>query len=652
MSSIRKRKAIITVFSILIACTLAVLIQASAKVFAGDVTEKTDVKITEFSISHEDVSNTNPEFKWYERFKVKMSWDASAYGNKLKAGDYFITKLPDKFHMYENNNAKKFNLIAPGGEIMGHGEVFPKNGGGGSIKVTFNKYVEDRYNVKGTMQLTAKFTHIETNKTNRFEVSVGSNVKIIEVPIGEKKGIKDEILAKWGSAKNKEDKIARWSIRINHKKGTFGNFKLKDELSVKEGSLNGIHYLKNTFKLHEVEMDQFGGITKWGKTIDLEGRIKFSDNDTKYTIDFGDLLKDGKQYFLQYESTYIPGMTLLNKATGFYDQKETKSYSHFKNATSEGTGQGDLLGKIKIVKVDAENSTKPLKDAVFKIRNLTDNSSFELTTDEKGEAISDKLIPGKYEIQEVKAPKGYKLDSTKHVVEVTSSGAVIKTIKNVPELTSVSGKKTWDDNNNKAGKRPKKILVNLLADEEKVADKIVTEKDGWKYTFDKLPKYKDGKEIQYTVTENSVAGYNTEIKGYDITNKYTPKETSVTVTKNWKDEHDKNKKRPKEIKVQLYANGTKYGSPITLNKENKWTYTWNNLPEENAGKKIKYTVKEPDVPASYEMTVDDKDKGNIIITNTYRPGAPETGDNTRAGLWIVLAIAALAGIGIIVKKKK
>ena len=62
MSSIRKRKAIITVFSILIACTLAVLIQASAKVFAGDVTEKTDVKITEFSISHEDVSNTNPEF--------------------------------------------------------------------------------------------------------------------------------------------------------------------------------------------------------------------------------------------------------------------------------------------------------------------------------------------------------------------------------------------------------------------------------------------------------------------------------------------------------------------------------------------------------------------------------------------------------------
>ena len=42
-------------------------------------------------------------------------------------------------------------------------------------------------------------------------------------------------------------------------------------------------------------------------------------------------------------------MTLLNKAIGFYDQKETKSYSHFKNATSEGTGQGDLLGKIKIV---------------------------------------------------------------------------------------------------------------------------------------------------------------------------------------------------------------------------------------------------------------------------------------------------------------
>ena len=45
--------------------------------------------------------------------------------------------------------------------------------------------------------------------------------------------------------------------------------------------------------------------------------------------------------------------------------------------------------------------------------------------------------------------------------------------------------------------------------------------------------------IKYTVTENTVDDYNTEIEGYDIKNSYTPEETSVTVTKRWNDSNDK-----------------------------------------------------------------------------------------------------------------
>ena len=36
-------------------------------------------------------------------------------------------------------------------------------------------------------------------------------------------------------------------------------------------------------------------------------------------------------------------------------------------------------------------------------------------------------------------------------------------------------------------------------------EKTITKDDDWKYEFKDLPKYKNGKEIVYTVTENTVA---------------------------------------------------------------------------------------------------------------------------------------------------
>ena len=82
--------------------------------------------------------------------------------------------------------------------------------------------------------------------------------------------------------------------------------------------------------------------------------------------------------------------------------------------------------------------------------------------------------------------------------------------------------KTWVDDNNKEGKRPASITVNLLADGSTVETvQITPDKEGnWAYTFTDLPKYQqDGKtEIAYTVTEQPVAGYTATIEGFKITN--------------------------------------------------------------------------------------------------------------------------------------
>ena len=172
----------------------------------------------------------------------------------------------------------------------------------------------------------------------------------------------------------------------------------------------------------------------------------------------------------------------------------------------------------------------------------------------------------------------------------------------------------------------------------------------WKYSFTDLPKYEGGKEIEYTVTENTVKGYSTDIKGYDIENNYTPKKTSVTVTKRWNDSNDKDKIRPDSIKVQLYANGEKKGEAVQLKAENKWSYTWKDLPQKENGKDIKYTVKEVGKLKGYTVKVDDKNHGNIIITNTHTPKEitnPETGDTNRLIpyiLMLLLSVTAFMGV--------
>ena len=103
-----------------------------------------------------------------------------------------------------------------------------------------------------------------------------------------------------------------------------------------------------------------------------------------------------------------------------------------------------------------------------------------------------------------------------------------------PEAIVISGSKTWNDNDNQDGVRPVSIKINLFADGALKESKTVIEADGWSWNFDNLPKYKDGgAEIIYTITEDAVGGYTTEISGYNATNTHEPETTSVSGSKTW-----------------------------------------------------------------------------------------------------------------------
>ena len=146
------------------------------------------------------------------------------------------------------------------------------------------------------------------------------------------------------------------------------------------------------------------------------------------------------------------------------------------------------------------------------------------------------------------------------------------------ETTSVSGTKTWSDNDNQDGVRPTSITVHLYANGVEAGTKSVTAADGWKYTFDNLPKYADGKVITYTVTEDAVAGYTTTISGYNITNTHKTETKSVSGTKTWSDKGNQDGKRPTSITVRLLADGKEVKS-TEVTEANGWKYSFEDLPK-------------------------------------------------------------------------
>lgn len=101
------------------------------------------------------------------------------------------------------------------------------------------------------------------------------------------------------------------------------------------------------------------------------------------------------------------------------------------------------------------------------------------------------------------------------------------TNSHTPETVAVSGSKTWNDDNNRDGLRPESITIHLYADGEPVEVVNVTADDGWKWNFTNLPKYTAGKEISYTITEDQISGYQAEIDGMNVINRYTPERPQI-----------------------------------------------------------------------------------------------------------------------------
>ena len=81
------------------------------------------------------------------------------------------------------------------------------------------------------------------------------------------------------------------------------------------------------------------------------------------------------------------------------------------------------------------------------------------------------------------------------------------------ETTEVTVSKVWDDKDNYDGIRPNSVTIILYANGDKVTSVELSESNGWTYTWTKLDKKENGVDIEYSVEEEDIEGYEAEITG-------------------------------------------------------------------------------------------------------------------------------------------
>lgn len=390
-----------------------------------------------------------------------------------------------------------------------------------------------------------------------------------------------------------------------------------------------------------------------------------AENDWKWSFKNLPEYADGKEITYTITEDTVPGYT--SEVDGY---NVTNSYTPGKTSVTVTKAWNDAGNQDGLR--PAEITVKLLADGKDTGKTLTlskENRWMGIFTDLDEYKDGQKIA---YTVEEVSV-KGY--DSV--ITGDASTGFVI-TNSHTPEEIDLSGSKTWDDAENQDGKRPDSITIRLYANGEQVKVVTVTADDGWKWNFTNLPKYENGEEIRYTITEDVVPGYQSEVDGMDVTNHYTPGQINIPVTKNWQDKNDADGIRPDSITVKLYADGEDTGKKLVLDQENNWTGSFDELDEYAGGVKIVYTIAEVEVDG-YDTAVSGSAETGFVISNSHTPDTPDkpddpdqpqnpgqpetpdtpkddipqTGDTTNLALWIgLLAISATGFTATLVLGKK
>ena len=576
-------------------------------------------------------SLTDPIGVW-ESFQVKAKFELP--DGQVKSGDKTEIELGNEFKVLEMDTV---DLLDPSGQKVATATVDNQRK---KITVTYTDYPEKMAHVTGSLRFFVRVDHqvVKDQKTLDFSLSING----VSKPFGkiEYKGVNPgdnpptpEVFSKWGWT-NSDDKLKlTYTLNINQGHTALHNIDIKDQLAFTDGKIkaDSVNIHTGTWRISDEDgayhLRDTTNVTKdYSPVVSADGQ--------SLTVHIGDLAPE-QGMTIRYD-VYLDKVPVINTA---YKNHATMTATEVEEQTKDAVIlyqflEGNFNGEKYSFTIHKKGENgQALAGATFAVTaDDTGEQVGIITTDEDGIGTITGLIKQAYTVQEIQAPTGYILSEEPIKISKDDFGndlAISRDVVNQKEKTSISGQKTWNDNDNQDGKRPSKITVNLLANGLKVASKEVKPDatGNWAYRFDHLDLVDDaGNIIAYTVSEEPVAGYETTVEGTNITNNRIPDMTEVVVKKVWDDKENKDGLRPEKITIRLLADGQEVAVKEITATDN-WQASFTDLPVYKDGKKIVYTITEDPV-AGYTSNIDGFTVTNRHIPPTTPPTTPPTPPST------------------------
>ena len=560
---------------------------------------------------------TDPLGVW-DSFQVEAKFVLP--NGRVKAGDQTVIQLGDDFKVFEIDT---IDLLDPSGQKVATATVDDQRK---IITVTYTDYPERMANVTGKLRFFARVDHqvVKGQKTIDFTLKV--NKDIISGGKIDYKGVNPgkypptpEVFSKWGWTNSYDKLKLTYTLNINQGHTALHNIDIKDKLAFTDGKIkvDSVNIHTGTWKISDGDgayhLRNTTNVTKnYSPVVSADGR--------SLTVHIGDLAPEqGMTIRYDVYLDKVPAINTSYKNNATMTAKEIKEQNKVADVLYQFL-DGDFNGEKYSFTIHKKGvNGQALAGAIFAVTaDDTGEQVGTIETDENGVGTITGLIKQAYTVQEIQAPTGYVLSEEPIKISKDDFGndlAISRDLVNQKEKTSVSGQKTWNDNDNQDGKRPSKITVDLLANGVKVASKKVKPDAAgtWAYHFDNLDVVDDaGKVIAYTVSEEPVEGYETTIEGTNITNTRTPEVTEVAVKKIWDDADNKEGLRPEKITVRLLADGQEVAVKEITATDN-WQASFTDLPIYKEGKKITYAITEDPV-AGYITNID-----GFTVTNRHTP---------------------------------
>ena len=267
---------------------------------------------------------------------------------------------------------------------------------------------------------------------------------------------------------------------------------------------------------------------------------------------------------------------------------------------------------------------------------------------------------------------GYIYDTTEYSVQLAiadnGDGTLSVTATGIPEggmvfenvfneLANFTVRKEWQ------GKEGTAITLILYRNGQKMEPQPAYVKSGNLYMYENLPVYDENdKLIVYSVKEAYMDGYMTIYENTgdyaDVTDQVMNGGTiinrSVTdfaVRKVW--EGLAEGEEAPAITLTLYCNGQKVDKPTPTPDKNGW-YHYYNLPATVNGEEAVYTVLEEEMEGyatsylSGGAEAEAAGNGDTIVNRKI----PQTGDESRIGMWTVVSVLSGAAFILLMKKRR